>query len=145
MALRRIYGQSSEKADPKQALLFEDMLDKHVPEIAPEGSVELPRSKKKSKRKGHGRRRLPADLPREKVIHDLPEKDKSCPCCGEMRHKGGKSAAIMFGLIATCQRHEVEPYAYLRDVLTRIAATPINRLENLLPDRWQPKTKPDRE
>ena len=34
---------------------------------------------------GHGRRRLPADLPRERVIHDLPEEEKPCPCCGEMR------------------------------------------------------------
>ncbi len=28
--------------------------------------------------------------------------------------------------------------AYLRDVLTRIAATPISQLPDLLPDRWQP-------
>jgi hypothetical protein len=30
--------------------------------------------------------------------------------------------------------------AYLRDVLTRIAAIPINQLATLLPDRWQPMT-----
>jgi hypothetical protein len=43
----------------------------------------------------------------------------------------------LFSLIATCQRHDVEPFAYLRDVLTRIAATPISALPELLPDRWQ--------
>ena len=49
---------------------------------------------------------------------------------------GGNTAAILFSLIATCQRHKVEPFAYLRDVLTRIAATPINQLNAFLPDRW---------
>ena len=38
--------------------------------------------------------------------------------------------------MATCQRHQVEPFAYLRDVLTRIAATPINQIDSFLPDRW---------
>jgi len=28
--------------------------------------------------------------------------------------------------------------AYLRDVLTRIAATPMSQLDQLLPDHWQP-------
>jgi len=46
----------------------------------------------------------------------------------------------LFSLIATCQRHQVEPMAYLRDVLTRIAATPINQLSDLLPDRWSRST-----
>jgi len=50
--------------------------------------------------------------------------------------KGGHTAATLFSLIATCQRHKAEPWAYLRDVLTRIAATPINQLDQFLPDRW---------
>ena len=51
--------------------------------------------------------------------------------------QGGHTAATLFSLIATCQRHQVEPLAYLRDVLTRIAATPISQVADLLPDRWQ--------
>ena len=53
---------------------------------------------------------------------------------------GGRTAATLFSLVATCQRHGVEPMAYLRDVLTRIAATPISQVGTLLPDRWQPGT-----
>ncbi len=49
---------------------------------------------------------------------------------------GGRTAATLFTLIATCERHKVEPMTYLRDVLTRIAAMPINELPDLLPDRW---------
>jgi hypothetical protein len=54
--------------------------------------------------------------------------------CGS--DNGGHTAATLFTLIATCQRHKVEPFTYLRDVLTRIAATPIDQLESFLPDRW---------
>jgi hypothetical protein len=49
---------------------------------------------------------------------------------------GGSTAAVPFSLIATCQRHRVDPFAYLRDVLTRFAPTPINELDQFLPDRW---------
>ena len=54
--------------------------------------------------------------------------------CGS--DNGGRTAAIMFSLIASCQRHKVDPFAYLKDVLTRIAATPVSQLRDLLPDRW---------
>jgi hypothetical protein len=47
---------------------------------------------------------------------------------------------VGINLIASCQRHNVEPFAYLRDVLTRIASHPHNRLAELLPERWKPVT-----
>ena len=50
---------------------------------------------------------------------------------------GGKTAAIHFSLIASCQRHEVNPLEYLKDVLDRIASTPISQLVELLPGRWK--------
>ena len=51
---------------------------------------------------------------------------------------GGRTAAILFSFIASCQRHDVEPFAYLRDVLTRIASHPHHRLAELLPGKWKP-------
>jgi len=53
---------------------------------------------------------------------------------------GGRTAATLFSMVATCERHRVEPMAYLRDVLTRIAAMPLRQLGTLLPDCWQPAT-----
>ncbi|MCY2926655.1 MAG: transposase, partial [Planctomycetota bacterium] len=50
---------------------------------------------------------------------------------------GGDTAAIFFSLIATCERHDINPFDYLRDLLTRIAAHPHNRLAELLPGRWK--------
>jgi transposase len=55
--------------------------------------------------------------------------------CGS--DNGGTTAAVLFSFIATCQRHKVNAFDYLRDVLTRIAAHPMNQLAELLPGRWQ--------
>ena len=87
--LRRYYGRSSEKMDPHQRLLFEDLIDKAIPERPADGEADTPVVPKRQG-KGHGRRRLPSNLPREKIIHDLPEEEKPCPCCGTLRHIIGK-------------------------------------------------------
>jgi hypothetical protein len=49
---------------------------------------------------------------------------------------GGRTAAVLTSLIATCKRHHIDPFAYLRDVFQRISAHPISRLADLLPDQW---------
>jgi transposase len=91
--LRRLFGRSAEKIDPKQMLLFETLLNQlasptPVAEVLPE-SAPAPRPTTH----GHGRRRLPSDLPRTKVIHDLPEEEKPCPCRGKMRHVIGQEVS----------------------------------------------------
>lgn len=90
--LRRIYGRSAEKIDPKQMVLFETLLNQLAPPtpvIPPQPVPAAPRSPMN----GHGRRRLPSDLPRQKIIHDLPEDQKPCPCCGQMRHVIGQGVS----------------------------------------------------
>jgi transposase len=51
--------------------------------------------------------------------------------------KGGRTAAILSSFIASCGRQEIDPFAYLRDVLTKIASCPINEIDQFLPARWQ--------
>ena len=46
---------------------------------------------------------------------------------------GGRRAAIFYTIIRTCVLNDIEPEAYLRDVLARIGEYPINRLHELLP------------
>jgi hypothetical protein len=41
-------------------------------------------------------------------------------------------------LCATCKAWNVDPFAYLRDVLDRVSTHPHSRIEELLPDRWKP-------
>lgn len=49
---------------------------------------------------------------------------------------GGARAAAIYGLIETCKLNAVDPFAYLRDVLGRIADHKINRIDELLPWNW---------
>ncbi|MDZ7403326.1 MAG: IS66 family transposase, partial [candidate division KSB1 bacterium] len=52
-------------------------------------------------------------------------------------HEGAKRAALIYSLVATAKLHDVEPFAYLKDVLTRIADYPISRVAELLPQNWK--------
>jgi transposase len=47
---------------------------------------------------------------------------------------------MISSVIQTCKLHQVEPFAYLSDVLRRLPSHPINRVAELLPFRWQPST-----
>ena len=47
--------------------------------------------------------------------------------------RGGDRAAVLYTLIRTAKLNGIEPEAYLRDVLGRIGAHPLNRLDELLP------------
>jgi hypothetical protein len=51
--------------------------------------------------------------------------------------EGGRTAATLMSLCATCKDLGVEPFAYLRDVLDRVSTHPQSRIEELLPDRWK--------
>lgn len=44
---------------------------------------------------------------------------------------------ILYSMIATCLRHDVNPEAYLADVLIRIQDHPKDRVAELLPHRWK--------
>ena len=50
--------------------------------------------------------------------------------------QGGRTAAVLTTLIATCKRLHIDPFAYLRDIFERISSHPKNRLGELLPDKW---------
>jgi transposase len=51
---------------------------------------------------------------------------------------GGIRAAAMHTLIESARMNGLDPEAYLRDVLARIADHPINRIGDLLPWNWKP-------
>ena len=47
--------------------------------------------------------------------------------------RGGESAAAIYSLIGTAKLNGLSPESHLRDVLSRIADHPINRIDDLLP------------
>ena len=52
---------------------------------------------------------------------------------------GGERAAAIYSLIGTAKLNGVDPEAWLRHVLERIAEHPVNRVHNFLP--WNCATK----
>ncbi len=49
---------------------------------------------------------------------------------------GGETAAVLYSFVQTCRALGVEPWRYLRDVLGRLPGLPLERLAELLPERW---------
>lgn len=86
--LRQRYGRKSEKVDPAQLLLFaQEILAATEPKPVPTATpTETPPAKKN----GHGRKPLPASLPRKQVLHDLTPDQLPCPDCGAVRLKIGE-------------------------------------------------------
>jgi transposase len=52
--------------------------------------------------------------------------------------RGGERAAAVYSLIVTAKLNDVDPRAWLADVLARIADHPASRLHELLPWHWPP-------
>ena len=51
--------------------------------------------------------------------------------------RGGQRAAAIYSLIVTAKLNDVDPQAWLADVLARIAGHPARRIDELLPWNWQ--------
>ena len=66
---------------------------------------------------------------------------KNWTFCGS--DSGGQRAAVMYTLIETARLNDVDPKAWLADVLARIADHPARRIEELLPWRWKAARQQD--
>ena len=51
--------------------------------------------------------------------------------------RGGDRAAVMYSLIVTAKLNDVDPQAWLADILARIAGHPVQRIDELLPWNWR--------
>lgn len=51
--------------------------------------------------------------------------------------RGGQRAAFLYSLIVTAKLNDVDPQAWLADVLARIAEHPVQKLDELMPWNWR--------
>ena len=75
----------------------------------------------------------------ERAVRGIAVGRRNWTFCGS--DSGGHRAAVMFSLIETCKLSDVDPKAWLADVLARIADHPVQKINALLPWNW----KADRE
>ena len=57
--------------------------------------------------------------------------------------RGGRAAAILYTLIQSAKRHDLDPFVYLRDLLLRIPTHPNKDIHILLPDQWKTHLLPE--
>jgi hypothetical protein len=51
-------------------------------------------------------------------------------------NRGGRTAAVLYSFTGSFKHHEIDPFAYLRDILGHLPTHPADQLEELLPDVW---------
>jgi hypothetical protein len=66
---------------------------------------------------------------------------RPCQCTGNegegpIRHRGARTAAVLYSFTGTCKHLDIDPFAYLRDILHRLPTYPADKLDDLLPDVW---------
>lgn len=83
--VRARFGPRSERLDPNQLTLFAAAAVEALPPAL--DVVETP--VEAHTRRGGGCNELPAELPRERIEHDLAEQEKLCPGCGQLRQRIG--------------------------------------------------------
>jgi transposase len=71
----------------------------------------------------------------ERALRPVAVSRKNWLFCGS--DGGGRTAAVLFSVTATCKGLGIDPFTYLRDVLHRVCTHPASRLAELLPDRWR--------
>jgi transposase len=71
----------------------------------------------------------------ERALRGIALGRRSWLFCGSDR--GGQRAAAVYSLIVSCKMNDVDPHAWLADVLERIAAHPAHRIDELLPWNWK--------
>ena len=107
--LHQRYGRKSEKLDPAQLVLFAREIltamgtepaatQPAVAESAPPEQPTEPASNP-AKKNGHGRKPLPASLPRRPVLHDVKPEQLPCPDCGGVRTKIGEEVREQLGYV----------------------------------------------
>ena len=52
--------------------------------------------------------------------------------------EAGWRSAVIYSVVVSCRRREIDPWQYLRDVLTRLPAISQSELPSLLPANWKP-------
>jgi transposase len=86
---RQLFGKKSEKLDPAQRLLFENLYDQVKAKIDQQKPSRAPTVKKRKNANHHGRNALPQDLPREVIEIEPPDEEKICPVCHKEKQRIG--------------------------------------------------------
>lgn len=88
--LKQLYGSKRERFDPAQLTIFDMEELEALASEAAEAPANAAAASARGRRKGHGRRPLPAHLRRETIVYELSPEERCCPACGDERTEIGR-------------------------------------------------------
>jgi transposase len=87
---RQLFGKKSEKLDPAQRLLFENLYDEVKAKIDERRRPKTKKAKPRKNTNHKGRKPLPKDLPRKVIEIEPAKEEKTCPVCNNEKQRIGK-------------------------------------------------------
>ena len=87
------------------------------------------------------------DDPILEIDNNLSERTLRTVCIGRKNYlfagseAGARRAANIYSLVASCKLNDIDPFAYFRDVLSRVSTHPMEKIDELLPSNWKPPEK----
>ena len=88
---RQLFGKKSEKLDPAQRLLFENLYDEVKAKVDEQRQPKAQAVKKRKNANHKGRKPLPADLSREVIEIEPTEEEKVCSVCHNEKQRIGSA------------------------------------------------------
>jgi len=83
------------------------------------------------------------DDPILEIDNNLSERTLRMVCIGRKNYlfagseAGARRAANIYSLVASCKLNDIDPFAYFRDVLSRVSTHPMEKIDELLPSNWK--------
>ena len=140
LSLEELYVLRQEQAVPVLENIKAWMMDAY-PQVLPESTIvkaigySLKRWDKLSLYTTNARLQIDNNLV-ENAIRPVAIGRKNYLFAGS--HDGARRAAMLYSFLGTCKINNVNPFDWLRDILRRIPAHSVNKLEQLLPYNWTP-------
>jgi transposase len=86
---RQLFGKKSERLNPAQRLLFENLYDEVKAKVQQQQQPETEKLKTINNSNHKGRKPLPVDLPRKTIEIEPAEEEKICPVCHKQKQRIG--------------------------------------------------------
>ena len=86
---RQLFGKKSEKLNPAQRLLFENLYDEVKAKVEEQRQPETKKVEVRKNANHKGRKALPADLPRKVIEIEPTKEEKTCSVCNNEKQRIG--------------------------------------------------------
>jgi len=99
---RQLFGKKSEKLDPNQRLLFENLYEEVKAKLEEQNPPKTERTPTRRNRNHNGRRPLPASLRRETLEIEPDEQGKVCSVCHNPKDRIGEEVTEKLEFVPAC-------------------------------------------